>query len=225
MNTYRFDALTRSIAAPASRRSALHLLAASFLGALIPGRTAFAQRPDRDADGLFDDDETEVYGTNPDNPDTDGDGDDDGSEVYNSTDPLTPIGGGQAPPISNCPPGGPGTDCGGYCASVHSDPLNCGGCGIVCPTGASCVGGACTAGCAPGETFCYGACVTLAYNSLNCGACGAVCASPGVCVEGECRTFFEGCGAYDNPCTTNAQCCGDLICLQVQGGGICRPHP
>jgi hypothetical protein len=46
------------------------------------------ERPDRDGDGLFDDDETNVYGTNPDVFDSDGDGDSDGLEVYNGTDPL-----------------------------------------------------------------------------------------------------------------------------------------
>ena len=47
-------------------------------------------RPDRDEDGLYDDDETDVYGTDPDDPDTDGDGADDGQEVYDGTDPLDP---------------------------------------------------------------------------------------------------------------------------------------
>jgi len=45
-------------------------------------------RPDRDGDGLYDDDETNVYGTNPDVSDTDGDGSSDGDEVYYDTDPL-----------------------------------------------------------------------------------------------------------------------------------------
>jgi hypothetical protein len=47
-----------------------------------------AGRSDRDGDGLYDDDETDVYGTDPDNSDTDFDGDSDGLEVYNGTDPL-----------------------------------------------------------------------------------------------------------------------------------------
>jgi hypothetical protein len=46
------------------------------------------QRPDRDGDGLFDDDETDVYGTDPDNPDTDNDDVDDGKEVWIGTDPT-----------------------------------------------------------------------------------------------------------------------------------------
>jgi thrombospondin type 3 repeat protein len=45
------------------------------------------QRPDGDGDGLFDDDETNVYRTDPDDPDTDNDGVDDGEEVFNETDP------------------------------------------------------------------------------------------------------------------------------------------
>jgi len=45
------------------------------------------QRPDRDGDGLFDEDETNVYRTNPDDSDTDGDDVSDGQEVFNETDP------------------------------------------------------------------------------------------------------------------------------------------
>lgn len=48
------------------------------------------ERPDRDRDGLYDDDETDVYATDPDNPDTDGDGNDDGLEVFDGTDPNDP---------------------------------------------------------------------------------------------------------------------------------------
>lgn len=44
-------------------------------------------RADSDGDGLYDDDETNVYGTDPAKADTDGDGDSDGLEVYRGTDP------------------------------------------------------------------------------------------------------------------------------------------
>ncbi|HUT54477.1 MAG TPA: MopE-related protein [bacterium] len=45
---------------------------------------------DTDGDGLSDDDETNIYGTDPDNPDTDGDGLSDGDEVTTHfTDPLS----------------------------------------------------------------------------------------------------------------------------------------
>lgn len=66
----------------------------------------FQGRPDADHDGLYDDDETDVYGTNPHNPDTDGDGSDDGQEVYDGTDPLTPDQGTTACPDGNTVPQG-----------------------------------------------------------------------------------------------------------------------
>jgi hypothetical protein len=47
-----------------------------------------AERPDRDGDGLYDDDETDVYFTDPDVYDSDGDGSGDGEEVYYGTDPT-----------------------------------------------------------------------------------------------------------------------------------------
>lgn len=55
-----------------------------------PEDEADTERPDRDGDGLYDDDETDVYGTDPDNPDTDGDSRDDGLEVFEGTDPNDP---------------------------------------------------------------------------------------------------------------------------------------
>jgi hypothetical protein len=54
-----------------------------------PVDPAPAERPDRDGDGLYDDDEVGVYGTDPDDWDTDGDGSSDGEEVYYGTDPLS----------------------------------------------------------------------------------------------------------------------------------------
>ncbi len=45
---------------------------------------------DDDGDGLSNEDEELIYGTDPNNPDTDGDGINDGDEVAMGTDPLTP---------------------------------------------------------------------------------------------------------------------------------------
>jgi hypothetical protein len=50
-----------------------------------------AGRPDSDGDGLFDDDETGVYGTNPNRADTDRDGRNDGLEVFEGTNPKIPF--------------------------------------------------------------------------------------------------------------------------------------
>lgn len=48
-----------------------------------------AGRLDRDGDGLADDDEMALYGTDPDDPDSDGDGRTDGGEVAACRDPLS----------------------------------------------------------------------------------------------------------------------------------------
>ena len=58
------------------------------IGSVAGGfKLAPGDRPDSDQDGLFDDDEVDIYGTLPNNPDTDGDGSSDGEEVYLGTDP------------------------------------------------------------------------------------------------------------------------------------------
>jgi hypothetical protein len=93
------------------------------------------QRPDRDGDGLFDDDETDVYGTDPDNPDSDGDGVDDGQEVYDGTDPAMPA---KAP--VQCPDGA--TPVGGFCPTPTPTPKPT-PTSVQCPDGATSVGGFC----------------------------------------------------------------------------------
>ena len=61
-------------------------LALSLMPALTPA--AGAAQPDGDGDGLYDDDELYVYGTDAYAYDTDGDGVGDGEEVYYGTDPA-----------------------------------------------------------------------------------------------------------------------------------------
>ena len=94
MDDLRFDTITRSLSGLPTRRAALRLLASGLLGAVLVGRRiapAAAQpapQADYDGDGLTNDDETNVYGTNPRIGDSDGDGFSDGEEVYFGTNPL-----------------------------------------------------------------------------------------------------------------------------------------
>jgi hypothetical protein len=90
MEARTFERLIADVARP-SRRGALRLAAAALLGGALSNRhlaPAAAQRADSDGDGLYDDDETGVYGTNPAVYDTDGDGNGDGEEIYYGTNPL-----------------------------------------------------------------------------------------------------------------------------------------
>ena len=89
MDPLAFDRWTTTITIRRSRRATLGLLSGASLVGLLPRLVLGAQRPDRDYDGLYDDDETDVYGTNPDVFDTDGDGFGDGEEIYFGSDPLS----------------------------------------------------------------------------------------------------------------------------------------
>lgn len=63
-----------------------------------------ADNPDIDGDGITNDDEVNIYGTDPNNPDTDGDGINDGDEITNGSDPLDPC----DPSDANCDNDGDG---------------------------------------------------------------------------------------------------------------------
>lgn len=193
---------------------------------------------------MYDDDETDVYGTNPDVFDTDGDGVGDGEEVYLGTDPLTPAGGG-----AGCAAGQ--ATCGGVCIDVSADPANCGACGSVCAGGQSCFSGVCLAPApssdlkcaAQGLTACGGVCTNTLNDNTNCGACGNSCPLGGYCEGGACvggcqgticggvcvDTSFDGnnCGACGNVCTMVLTCCnGGCVDLNtdVNNCGNCGGH-
>jgi hypothetical protein len=179
MDAQTFDRLTVAMAKPPTRRRALRLLTAGLLGGLLAPRLARAvQRPDRDGDGLFDDDEELVYGTNPDVFDSDGDGSGDGEEVYYGANPLdagsvagvvgdgndvtlagTPdeviaLGGEQGEAVA-CDEAAGLVNCGAACANLAFDPLHCGYCGNVCPGGNGyegvCSMGVCSLASVPGN--------------------------------------------------------------------------
>ncbi|AKU94904.1 Tryptophan synthase alpha chain [Labilithrix luteola] len=90
--------------------------------------------------------------------------------------------------------------------TVSDDPLNCGGCGNVCPAGQGCYQGVC--GCPAGKTFCPAckadACVDTTNDDNNCGGCYNSCpTSPDDGCSVKPKDTFYGC--------SNSQC-GALKC-------------
>ena len=135
----------------------------------------------------------------------------------------------------DCPSGQ--SDCNGVCVDLSSDPLNCGACGFVCPTGTACVGpgmcGPCAMSCAPGQYCRLNACVSAA-SATQCGtgSQNAPCGTGSSCVAGECvcasgRADCDGQRA--NGCETDiesdANNCGGCEVACVAGstceGGVC----
>ncbi len=185
LDTRSFDRLVAEAARHPTRRAALRLLAGGLLAALLPARAArAAQRSDRDSDGLYDDDETNHYGTNPDVWDTDEDGASDGAEVYYGTNPLVR---GAA-----CPAGQ--ADCGAGCIDIASDPFNCGGCGSICDlvVGPICQNGGCTGSTAP-TSYCRVVGARCDSDTQCCSHGGVLCCFNGTVLDTVC-TDVSGIG-------------------------------
>jgi hypothetical protein len=134
------------------------------------------------------------------------------------------------------------TDCGGACVATLTDPSNCGGCGVVCGPGWSCVSGVCLGEAPPdgvslidcaaqGMTDCGGVCTDLAADSANCGACGNSCPLGGYCEGGVCAGAIclggqTDCGGYcadllNDP--ANCGFCHNFCDSGTCSGGSCAP--
>jgi hypothetical protein len=226
MDDTRFDALARRLAAPAPRRVALRLMTASLLAALLPGRAATAQRRDSDGDGLFDDDEIILHGTDPNKADTDGDGASDGAEVAAGTNPRVI----DAPPAPAPTCAGLGGACAQFSDCCPGEHVQCcfnisgvGDCQDVSQTSFICTGWADVpaTGCPAGTTNCGDFCTDVSSDHGNCGACGHSCPIGSNCTTGACVPIFsceEGltdCGGYCANLQNDFNNCGGcgFVCL------------
>ena len=126
-------------------------------------------------------------------------------------------------------------DCDGFAGNgcetnFLRDPYNCGGCGVVCPTGQACVSGTCE--CPAWQTACNNTCVDTQTDPNNCGGCGAVCPTWQSCVSGTCecpawqtacnntcvdtQTDPNNCGGCGGVCPTGQPCASGTCCLTGQ---------
>jgi hypothetical protein len=117
------------------------------------------------------------------------------------------------------------TACSGVCVDTQTDRANCGGCGVTCPAGGLCAGGAC---CNGSSTVCGSACVDTQTDPVNCGSCGMSCLSGQVCVGGgctpTCSLHLTACnGTCVNTQTDNTNCggCGAGCHGEPCVGGAC----
>jgi hypothetical protein len=140
----------------------------------------------------------------------------------------------------------------GVCASIATDPQNCGGCGLTCPPSQGCRNGTCTGSggaCGPGTTGMYcnfdagpsylccpgRPCTDVRSDILNCGACSNICPTGTYCIDGNCQTTSCGPGvdsgiACQLPDSGVGGCCG-RSCLDVlhdpnncmSCGNVCTP--
>ncbi len=114
--------------------------------------------------------------------------------------------------------------CNNTCVDPSSSLTNCGACGVLCPAGNKCMGGACVPVCGSGQALCNGACASLQTDPASCGACGNACPAGLSCVAGAC-----GCpagevlcdGACIDPENDPSYCGAAGACQGADAGGIC----
>jgi hypothetical protein len=143
-----------------------------------------------------------------------------------------------APGYGNCD----GVPTNGCEVDLQVSTAHCGRCGMTCPAGQSCRGGACVAMCGASQMPCDGMCTSTQIDPSNCGFCGIRCPSSAnatpSCAMGRCslvcRSGFadcngnpvDGCEVNLNDSVTHCGRCGTM-CMAANAtvsctSGTCR---
>ena len=107
------------------------------------------------------------------------------------------------------------TFCSGACIPTSGDPLNCGACNVVCPSGQACSAGACSATCLPPLVKCGQACVDPMSDNQNCGTCSKACMTGTGCAQGQCVPAVPVGGSGPG------NCIGGGPAITLGGGDLC----
>jgi hypothetical protein len=138
-----------------------------------------------------------------------------------SVDTSTP------PPPPTCETGF--TECGGMCVDTDYDDYHCGGCDIVCGSGAYCEGGECIEEgptCPSPRMMCGDSCVDTATNRSHCGSCFNTCASDEACRSGSCvSTCVPSCGGAECGPDGCGGSCGSCVSGEMCVSGYCEAPP
>ncbi|WP_437736624.1 MXAN_6577-like cysteine-rich protein [Sorangium sp. So ce1335] len=125
--------------------------------------------------------------------------------------------------VASCSDGGittpptcaaPLASCDDVCVDTSYDHDHCGGCGIACEDGQTCVEGACV-GCDDGQTACGDGCFDLESDEAHCGGCNSACDDGQTCEDGVCQDEDE-CGSG---LTTCGGACVDTETAEAHCGG------
>jgi hypothetical protein len=98
--------------------------------------------------------------------------------------------------------------CGASCTDTTIDAKNCGGCGVACLDGESCLQSVCV--CPIGHRVCGKECINTDTDPENCGACSNACTGGQICNTGMCECPFgeSDCAGQCVDTTSDPKNCG-----------------
>jgi hypothetical protein len=223
MDDRHFDAITRLLATPTSRRAALRRIA---LGVGLTGSFVGTRTRSSSVSAAQNADCAAFCQQLPPGPDR-------GACVSNAaagTGLSFQCGPAAADPAHQL--------CGGVCVDTTTDLLNCGSCAVTCPAGQICDLGNCSTPCPAGQTLCGDVCASVLIDPDNCGVCGNRCTFPragatcvaGTCTLGVCDPGWGNCnGDPGDGCETdlsedlgNCGVCGTVCPTPANAIPTCR---